>query len=217
ESGCAFPQREQTPLLRLQFRGIKPTVDNDAALLTDLERKKPTEQNQFSHLEEPELWVALPRDVDQTLPCRRRSGVETERLQRTHGGEFINSQGGYEDLDDHVGQQQAAVSKNGKEEPGIPLGHLLRLRSELDVHKGTLLGESQYKCTVCWKTFCRRNVLITHQRIHTGEKPYKCPDCGKSFSQRSHLILHERTHTGEKPYRTSAWSVASASVSIPTW
>ncbi|KAF7237292.1 Zinc finger protein 3 [Varanus komodoensis] len=188
------------------FSEIKQEANKDATSLACLERAHRQEKTQPGQPEDPELFAALPKEADRNAACRRGRVEASESLRgknpEVQGGKFINSQGGYEDLEDN-GAQQPVILKAGRENVGLPLGEVLRLRSDLIVHERSLTGESQYKCTVCWKTFCRRNVLITHQRIHTGEKPYRCLDCGKSFSQRSHLILHERTHTGEKPYKCS--------------
>ncbi|XP_053149335.1 uncharacterized protein LOC128343928 [Hemicordylus capensis] len=199
-----FPEIERASSLtwkKPHFREIKQEVDTDATSLAGPERGGQKERNCPGNPEEQEPFGKLSGDVEQKAVCHRDR--ELENLQgnnpESEAGKFINSQGGYEDLNENMMQQPVILK--GRENTGIQLDPVFRLRSDLIVHERTITGESQYKCSVCWKTFCRRNVLITHQRIHTGEKPYKCLDCGKSFSQRSHLILHERTHTGEKPYK----------------
>nr|XP_020633705.1 uncharacterized protein LOC110070371 [Pogona vitticeps] len=203
-----FPEAKQAPpdtWQRLHFGKIKQEVDRDATMLVQPKITQEKEQNQPGNPEELDPFAALPRHAGEGATCFHGQKQEAENLQgnsEAQEGNFINSQGGYEDLDDTI-VKQPVILKGGRGETRLLSGQVLRLRSDLLMSERTLPRESQYKCTVCWKTFCRRNVLITHQRIHTGEKPYKCADCGKSFSQRSHLILHERTHTGEKPYKCS--------------
>nr|XP_061836244.1 oocyte zinc finger protein XlCOF7.1-like [Nerophis lumbriciformis] len=64
-------------------------------------------------------------------------------------------------------------------------------------------GKKHYSCSVCAKSYTRKNHLTQHMRTHTGEKPFTCSVCGKSFFQKSSLTLHMRTHAGEKPFNCS--------------
>ncbi|XP_048347396.1 uncharacterized protein LOC125429889 [Sphaerodactylus townsendi] len=200
-----FPETERALLAtwkRTHSKGIKQEQDQDGPLLAAPETACQKEKNEPGSSEESGTFVLLSREIEKDR-CVQEAGPGS--LQQIspglkEGGKFINSQGGYEDIEENT-MEQPKTLKGRRENTSVEWGEVFRLRSDLIVHERTLTGETQYKCSVCGKTFCRRNVLITHQRIHTGEKPYKCLDCGKSFSQRSHLILHERTHTGEKPYK----------------
>ena len=60
------------------------------------------------------------------------------------------------------------------------------------------IGEKQYECGHCNKSFVHKGDLTKHSMIHTGEKPYECEICKKTFS--ASLTDHKRVHTGEKPY-----------------
>ncbi|NWT62823.1 ZSC20 protein, partial [Erythrocercus mccallii] len=51
-------------------------------------------------------------------------------------------------------------------------------------------GEKPHKCLECGKSFRKRSLLISHQRVHTGDQPYECGECGKKFNQRANLIHH---------------------------
>ncbi|XP_071058333.1 gastrula zinc finger protein xFG20-1-like [Pseudochaenichthys georgianus] len=64
-------------------------------------------------------------------------------------------------------------------------------------------GEKTFGCSVCKKSFNRREHLMAHMRIHTGEKPFSCSVCKRSFAQSSALKGHIRIHTGEKPFSCS--------------
>ena len=65
------------------------------------------------------------------------------------------------------------------------------------------LGNKNFECDICHKSFNFRSKLIRHQHLHTGVKPYHCKFCIKQFSLLHHLQVHERIHTGEKPYKCS--------------
>ncbi|KAL2077863.1 hypothetical protein ACEWY4_027367 [Coilia grayii] len=62
------------------------------------------------------------------------------------------------------------------------------------------MGNNNYGCEICRKTFKHPSNLELHKRSHTGEKPFQCSICGKHFSQSGNLQTHLRRHSGEKPY-----------------
>jgi uncharacterized Zn-finger protein len=53
-----------------------------------------------------------------------------------------------------------------------------------------------YTCTVCIKTFKRREHIRYHNFCATGDKPFKCDLCGQSFASKSHFECHHLNHTG---------------------
>lgn len=74
-------------------------------------------------------------------------------------------------------------------------------RSVSPLTQGLPVGQEQYKCDQCEKTFSVPARLARHYRIHTGEKPYLCDICPKSFSVKENLSVHRRIHTNERPYK----------------
>lgn len=58
-----------------------------------------------------------------------------------------------------------------------------------------------FLCSICGKTFARRNIRDTHERAHLNDRRYPCSFCGKKFMTNQQRTNHERTHTGEKPFQ----------------
>ncbi|XP_063754326.1 gastrula zinc finger protein XlCGF26.1-like isoform X1 [Eleginops maclovinus] len=52
-------------------------------------------------------------------------------------------------------------------------------------------GKKLFDCSVCTKSFTRRERHKEHIRIHTGEKIYSCSVCDKIFKWRSNLKSHK--------------------------
>ena len=57
-------------------------------------------------------------------------------------------------------------------------------------------GEKPHECSLCDKSFSKKQHLIRHMLTHTGKKPYKCSQCDKTFRVNRKLKTHMTTHTG---------------------
>ncbi|XP_070813966.1 zinc finger protein 2-like isoform X1 [Chaetodon trifascialis] len=107
----------------------------------------------------------------------------------------------------------------------------LNLLQNNDDHSGVQTGEKLFSCSVCGKSYQRKNSLRNHMElhsegkrlscsvckktfqfrrnftrhmsIHTGEKPFSCSVCGLTFRQKDNLKQHSTVHTGEKPFTCS--------------
>ena len=74
-------------------------------------------------------------------------------------------------------------------------------RSGLHHHMLVHGGIKRHECAVCKKTFTSASQLKTHILAHTGERPHQCGVCEASFVQAGHLRNHTLTHTGEKGHQ----------------
>lgn len=63
-------------------------------------------------------------------------------------------------------------------------------------------SESLHVCSMCQRSFARRNILINHERTHTGEKPFSCTfeDCSQTFAQQCDKTRHEQAQHTEKAF-----------------
>jgi regulatory protein SWI5 len=64
-------------------------------------------------------------------------------------------------------------------------------RENVRSHVQTHLGDRQYRCVHCSKTFVRPHDLKRHSKIHSGFKPYACP-CGQQFVRMDALTRHRQ-------------------------
>ena len=76
-------------------------------------------------------------------------------------------------------------------------------RDHLKRHLKIHTEEKPFNCSLCAKSFASSDRLNDHSQIHTGEKSFSCSECSKSFSKAYNLTQHLRAHTGEKPFSCS--------------
>lgn len=53
-----------------------------------------------------------------------------------------------------------------------------------------------HQCTICFKSYKRREHLYRHTNSHTAERPYRCPACNCAFQRADVLKRHWRTCDG---------------------
>ena len=57
---------------------------------------------------------------------------------------------------------------------------------------------ANFECTVCGRTFKRKNYLELHTEIHLNERNHECKLCGKGFNTNKNLRSHLLTHKYQK-------------------
>ena len=64
-------------------------------------------------------------------------------------------------------------------------------------------------CTLCTKTFARKQVLKIHmESVHEGKKTFECDICGQKFAGKSSVKRHiEVVHEGKKRFQCSTCKV----------
>jgi len=75
------------------------------------------------------------------------------------------------------------------------------LKEEIICHKKTAHPTPKHKCSLCTKTFSRKNDLTRHLMLHSGERKYACTFCESKFIGSGDLHKHVRIHTGERPHK----------------
>ncbi|XP_023441074.1 PR domain zinc finger protein 4 isoform X2 [Dasypus novemcinctus] len=73
-------------------------------------------------------------------------------------------------------------------------------KAHLESHMVIHTGEKNLKCDYCDKLFMRRQDLKQHVLIHTQERQIKCPKCDKLFLRTNHLKKHLNSHEGKRDY-----------------
>ncbi|KAL0808347.1 hypothetical protein ABMA28_012832 [Loxostege sticticalis] len=71
----------------------------------------------------------------------------------------------------------------------------------LQVHKKSHDGENLVmKCNFCLETMVDEPSLREHEATHTGPKPFLCTICGKSYKKRETMVYHRKHHKPDKDY-----------------
>ncbi|WAR15443.1 ZN641-like protein, partial [Mya arenaria] len=55
----------------------------------------------------------------------------------------------------------------------------------------------KFTCSICKKTFTRKNNLIQHMKKHEDENNHHCPECLRVFTRRDALDAHFMQHAGQ--------------------
>uniref|UniRef100_A0A673B2X9 C2H2-type domain-containing protein n=1 Tax=Sphaeramia orbicularis TaxID=375764 RepID=A0A673B2X9_9TELE len=62
------------------------------------------------------------------------------------------------------------------------------------------VGETEYKCKFCTKTFVKPRSLRRHILTHNEVKPYRCKACDSCFSRYDHLKVHQNHCKGKSKF-----------------
>ncbi|KAJ2939988.1 hypothetical protein O0L34_g6697 [Tuta absoluta] len=67
----------------------------------------------------------------------------------------------------------------------------------LDVHKKTHEGQVVVlKCNFCLEEMADEEALRSHEATHTGPRPYSCTICNRTYTKKETMIYHRKTHSG---------------------
>ncbi|CAB3252305.1 unnamed protein product [Arctia plantaginis] len=64
----------------------------------------------------------------------------------------------------------------------------------LKEHEATHSGPKPYLCTICGKTYKKRETMVYHRKQHAPSKEYVCDVCSKRFGAACKLAKHLATH-----------------------
>ncbi|XP_022835516.1 zinc finger protein 558-like [Spodoptera litura] len=61
-------------------------------------------------------------------------------------------------------------------------------------HEAQHTGPKPYLCTICGKTYKKRETMMYHRKRHSGARSYVCEVCSRVFPAACKLRAHARTH-----------------------
>ncbi|MPD02251.1 Zinc finger protein ZFAT [Portunus trituberculatus] len=77
-------------------------------------------------------------------------------------------------------------------------------------HHNITVHSDGYHCSLCGRTFQRKDLRERHFSVHSGEKKFKCATCSYSSSHKSNLKRHWRVHRGCAAYFTHVPEIMAA-------
>ncbi|KAJ8929735.1 hypothetical protein NQ314_017550 [Rhamnusium bicolor] len=107
-----------------------------------------------------------------------------------------------EDEDD-IGDNNEMADKNSGNSTDfeyLPKKSMSRKTKHLKRHVSSHSNIKPFCCTVCAKSFSRRDHLNKHQKLHERQNDYECNICQKPFNRADHLAKHKASNhdIGEK-------------------
>ncbi|XP_063071688.1 zinc finger protein 629-like isoform X3 [Engraulis encrasicolus] len=156
-----------------------------------------------------------PSSPPQPLPRSRGLSVEVIDCRTTQGHQGTRSKHNQDGEQSKTGRTSSLFPVPTSAIPETVMQKLL-LRKQLSpaggkslnarrsltggLHQQTHPAGRSFHCSLCGRTFFKKNILLSHQCINTRGKYFRCGQCGKCFSKGCNLKAHQRIHTGDRPY-----------------
>ena len=84
------------------------------------------------------------------------------------------------------------------------------LKAHMRIHTKAY-RDQRYTCSTCGKVYKSNVNLLSHfNTIHLGQKNFFCEQCGKTFSRGTSLSAHKKLHDGIKQFQCNYCNVAYA-------
>ncbi|XP_062977902.1 uncharacterized protein LOC134395670 [Elgaria multicarinata webbii] len=209
KAASEFPEAEEAPRRKAQFRWIVQEADGDAALPGNgmalvLHSRLSSGGVEMADVRPgqdlvtfEEVTVHFTEEEWALLDFGQRD-LHREVMEENYGN--LSSLGRRSDKENEHQRSQTNANQKWRKDFVVSEGtdlHEFPMREECCPRKKRKKGPQ------CAQNVTGISSFTVPTRAHETKLPFKCLECGKCFNWRIHLIIHQRTHTGVKPFSCS--------------